>query len=65
MGTDIHAVFQRRRNGHWEDIASDWDQNRDYYLFAWLANVRNSYGSCRRAHAYAAQADLKPARLSG
>jgi hypothetical protein len=44
MGTDIHAVFQARENGAWHDIHSDWPQNRHYFLFAWLANVRNGYG---------------------
>lgn len=44
MGTDIHGVFQRHSAGAWEDIPSNYEQNRDYQLFAVLANVRNGYG---------------------
>lgn len=45
MGTDIHGVFQRRtRTGKWEDIESNYDQNRHYQLFAVLAGVRNGFG---------------------
>lgn len=44
MGTDIHAVFQAKRNGVWGDIVSPYDEERWYFLFAWLANVRNGRG---------------------
>lgn len=44
MGTDVHGVFQAKLDGNWEDIRSDWEQDRHYFLFAWLANVRNGYG---------------------
>jgi hypothetical protein len=44
MGTDIHAIFQKKTEDGWEDISSTFDQNRHYFLFAWLANVRNGYG---------------------
>lgn len=45
MGCDIHAVFQAKRNDKWADVPSPkWDQDRHYFLFAWLANVRNGYG---------------------
>jgi len=44
MGTDIHAVFQARKDGVWVDVLSNYDERRHYALFAWLANVRNGYG---------------------
>lgn len=44
MGTDIHTVFQAKRNGKWEDIPSKFEENRHYFLFAWLADVRNGFG---------------------
>lgn len=45
MGTDIHGVFQKRtENNEWVDIPHGYEQNRDYYLFAMLAGVRNGFG---------------------
>lgn len=44
MGTDIHAVWQAKKDNQWVDVPSTWDQDRHYALFAWLANVRNGYG---------------------
>lgn len=44
MGTDVHAIWQAKRNSRWEDIESQWDQHRHYLLFSWLANVRNGFG---------------------
>lgn len=44
MGTDIHGFFQRKGPLIWETVDSKWEQNRDYRLFAWLANVRNGFG---------------------
>ena len=44
MGTDIHAVWQKKTDAGWEDVTSKWDQYRHYMLFAWLGNVRNGYG---------------------
>lgn len=44
MGCDIHAVFQAKKNGRWIDVESEYDERRHYFLFAWLANVRNGYG---------------------
>ena len=61
MGTDIHAMFQVRRETGWEDLpfvpgryadkfpwsktqTPGWDGDRQYLLFAWLANVRNGHG---------------------
>lgn len=45
MGTDIHGVFQRRtKEGKWEDVPSEYAQERHYLLFAWLGNVRNGFG---------------------
>lgn len=45
MGTDIHAVFQKRLPcGRWEDVDSEYAENRHYQLFAVLAGVRNGTG---------------------
>jgi hypothetical protein len=44
MGTDIHAVFQRKTSDGWEDVPSFYEQDRHYYLFSILAGVRNGYG---------------------
>lgn len=44
MGTDVHAIWQAKKDGRWVDIESKWDQDRHYFLFAWLADVRNGYG---------------------
>jgi len=46
MGTDVHAVWQVKRNKGWVDVTADsrWEQNRHYFLFSWLADVRNGYG---------------------
>jgi len=44
MGTDIHTIFQKKTPEGWEDIDSDYEQKRHYYLFSWLADVRNGYG---------------------
>jgi hypothetical protein len=44
MGCNIHAVFQAWRNGVWQDVESEFDEPRDYFLFAWLAGVRNGHG---------------------
>ena len=44
MGTDVHAVWQAKKGGKWVDIESTWEQDRHYFLFAWLADVRNGFG---------------------
>lgn len=45
MGTDIHCLWQKRNNdGTYTDVPSTYEENRHYYLFAWLGNVRNGYG---------------------
>lgn len=44
MGTDIHGIWQKYEDGKWKDIPSNYKQERDYNLFAVLANVRNGYG---------------------
>lgn len=44
MGTDIHGVFQKRANDEWIDIEHKFEHDRDYYLFAMLAGVRNGFG---------------------
>ena len=42
MGCDIHGVFQRydKESKTWQDIESAYDQDRHYFLFGILANVR-------------------------
>jgi hypothetical protein len=46
MGTDIHGVFQRfdATTQQWEDVPSEYTEERHYQLFAVLADVRNGYG---------------------
>ena len=44
MGTDIHGVWQKKVADKWEDISSNYEQERHYQLFAVLAGVRNGYG---------------------
>lgn len=44
MGTDIHGIFQRKTDTGWEDVQSNYNQERHYALFAWLGNVRNGFG---------------------
>jgi hypothetical protein len=46
MGCDIHAVWQKQRpTGAWEDVESKYKEDRDYELFAVLADVRNRDGA--------------------
>lgn len=44
MGTDINAVFQRKSGDKWEDVKSNYVENRHYELFSHLAGVRNGFG---------------------
>ena len=44
MGTDIHVAMQAKQNGQWETVPHQYDETRHYFLFAWLANVRNGFG---------------------
>lgn len=51
MGTDVHPAFQRKVLGSspaedsWEYILDHkYEGDRDYFLFGWLADVRNGYG---------------------
>jgi hypothetical protein len=44
MGTDIHGVFQRKHEGRWEDVPSNFEFNRHYFLFSFLGGVRNGFG---------------------
>lgn len=44
MGTDIHGIFQAKMDGKWIDIPHKWEEHRHYFLFAWLAGVRNGFG---------------------
>ena len=41
MGCDIHAIVQAKTDSGWKDIPTKWDQDRHYFLFGWLAGVRN------------------------
>jgi hypothetical protein len=40
----VHAVWQAKKDGKWSDVPSNWEQERHYFLFSWLAGVRNGYG---------------------
>ena len=44
MGTDVGAVFQAKEGDNWIDVDSEYEENRHYRLFSWLAGVRNGYG---------------------
>lgn len=44
MGTDIHGVFQARKDGDWKTVPSSYNFERQYSLFACLAGVRNGFG---------------------
>lgn len=45
MGTDIHTVWQKKnKDGSYTDVKNPYNENRHYYLFAWLGNVRNGFG---------------------
>lgn len=44
MGCDIHAVFQAKQDGKWIDVPSKFEADRHYFLFSWLAGVRNGFG---------------------
>ena len=44
MGTDIHVVFQKRTPEGWEDVPHNYSEDRHYFLFAWLGDVRNGFG---------------------
>lgn len=44
MGTDIHCIWQKRIDNQWDDIPSNYEENRHYQLFAVLAGVRNGTG---------------------
>lgn len=41
MGCDIHSVFQKNTEKGWQDIVTDYNEERHYALFSWLAGVRN------------------------
>lgn len=45
MGCDIHIITEIKKSNKWErvpDVPAAFDE-RNYYVFAWLANVRNSF----------------------
>lgn len=50
MGTDVHASFHYRANNEetglpeWRFCKHNYEGNRHYHLFSWLADVRNGYG---------------------
>lgn len=44
MGTDVHSVFQKKTAAGWEDVESQYSEDRHYALFAWIGNVRNGFG---------------------
>jgi hypothetical protein len=44
MGIDIHGIWQAKKNNKWVDISSEYNQNRNYQLFAILAGILNGYG---------------------
>ena len=45
MGTDIHGIWQvKRDDGSWEDVPTEWPQIRNYPLFAMLSGDRDSFG---------------------
>jgi len=41
MGTDSHVTAQRRVNGEWVEVETDFLDDRNYAAFGWLADVRN------------------------
>lgn len=47
MGCDIHFVTEVKKEGKWEGVEEDLKilENRNYSTFAFLANVRNSFGT--------------------
>lgn len=50
MGTDVHAAFHYRTKNEatgedeWHFCDHNYEGNRHYHLFSWLADVRNGYG---------------------
>lgn len=50
MGTDVHASFHYRAKNEetgtdeWRFCEHNYEGNRHYHLFSWLADVRNGYG---------------------
>ena len=44
MGTDVHIVFQKKTPDGWQDVPANFERNRHYFLFSWIAGVRNGSG---------------------
>lgn len=50
MGTDVHAAFHYHATNEatgdkeWRFCEHNYEGNRHYHLFSWLADVRNGYG---------------------
>ncbi len=42
MGCDIHGIWQAKKDAHWVDVPSEWDQEPHYLLFGWLSGVRDA-----------------------
>lgn len=43
MGTDVKVEYEAKRNGKWEQVSCDYQIERNYLFFAWLANQCNEY----------------------
>lgn len=47
MGLDIHCVFQAKVADRWVDVASDYQEDRDYPLYSWLGvGCGDRIGTC-------------------
>lgn len=44
MGTDICSVFQKKTDDGWVDVESNFKEDRDDDLFAWIGNSHNKFG---------------------
>jgi hypothetical protein len=44
MGCDIHLMAEVRKNGKWKKVEGEFYDDRNYELFAILADVRNRFG---------------------
>ena len=42
MGFDIHGVFQKKEGDRWVDISSEYNEDRDLYLYWWLSSTRTA-----------------------
>lgn len=44
MGCDIHVQMQKKTPEGYVDVPTEYEENRHYQLFGWLADVRNGRG---------------------